>query len=313
VVLLALVATGLVYKFVLHKPAVQSAPVAESPATTPSGPATPAGGNPQTASPDSQPSAAATDLPPAEATSSETATAEGNGSPASSDNPAPARVAKKPSAKPAAPGYSQAHANAVQALAAAQYLDPPDGGALFWARKAKALGDPGAAQIEQQVFSKQMVDIAAARQSHRYDQAQAQLYQLASNFPEHAELRQLQDDIHQEQQHYTQQAEDQRRQADLQAQTKKFAVQHRHGTGSSFCIGIITVAPDGTAKYDCNTADSGGRCEHATFAPGSLKEVKLRGDGSLHVATRQQGNFDFIGGEFALKEAAATLGALVKH
>jgi hypothetical protein len=193
------------------------------------------------------------------------------------------------------------------------YLSPPDGSALFWARKAKTLGDPGAAQLEQQVFTKLMSDISAARQSHLYDQAQAQLYQLASSFPEHAELRQMQDDIHKEQQNYTQQVEEQRRQAALQAQTKKFAVQHRHGAGSNFCTGLITITPDGIAKYDCTTADNGGRCEHVIFAAGSLKEVKLKGDGSMHVATRQQGNYDFSGADFAVRDAAAALGPLVKR
>jgi hypothetical protein len=123
----------------------------------------------------------------------------------------------------------------------------------------------------------------------------------------------MQGDIQQEEEKYTQQQEQQRRQTEAQAQTRKFAVQHRHGTGSAFCTGIITIAPDGTARYDCNTADSGGRCEHVTFLAGSLKEVTVRGDGSLHVATRQQGNFDFSGAEFAIKDAATALGTLVKH
>jgi hypothetical protein len=226
---------------------------------------------------------------------------------------APAKVPKRTPSKQAGPGYAQAHNNAEQALAASQYVDPPESSALFWARKAKALGDPGAAQIEQQVFAKQLADITASRQSHNYDQARAQLYQLATNFPEHTELRQMQDDIQQEQQGHTQQMEEQRRQTELRTQVKKFAVQHRHGTGSSFCTGVITVDPDGVAHYDCSTADSGGRCEHVTFATGTLKEVKVRGDGSLHVATRQSGNFDFVGSGGAIKDAATTLGPLVKH
>lgn len=158
-----------------------------------------------------------------------------------------------------------------------------------------------------------MSQISTARQNHNYDQAQAHVYQLASNFPEQAELRQLQDDIAKEQQGYTKQVEEQRRQAELATRIKKIAVQHRHGVGSNFCTGIITVTPDGTAKYDCTTADNGGRCEHVTFAPGSLKEAKLRGDGSLHVATRQAGNFDFVGGDMNLKDALAALTPLVGH
>lgn len=313
VAVLVLAAAGLVYKFVLHKPAAQSAQAVETPATQPlPAPPAPAEANPAatTESTDTQP-AAGSDAQQSTDTTVNDGSSEGKNS--GSAAPTPARAPKRAAGKPAGSGYAQAHANAEQALAASEYINPPDSSALFWARKAKALGDPAAAQIEQQIFTKLMADVSAARQSHLYDQAQAQLYQVATSFPEHIELRQLQDDIHQEQQHFTQQQEEQRRQAELQAQIKKFAVQHRHGTGSSSCTGLITVTPDGVAKYDCNTADSGGRCEHVVFAAGSLKEVKLRGDGSLHVATRQQGNFDFIGGEFALKEAAANLGALVKR
>jgi len=305
VAVLALVAAGAVYKFVLHKPAPQSASAVEPPIVAQ--PTTPAPANA-----DSRPIAGTDAQQPPETTATD-ATPAGNSTTTGNADPGPGRVPKRAQAKPAGSGYAQSHANAEQAMAASQYLNPPDSSALFWARKAKSQGDPGAAQIEQEIFTRQMADIAAARQSHSYEQAQAQLYQLASSFPEHAELRQTQDDIHQEQQHYTQQLEEQRRQAELQTQTKKFAVQHRHGAGGSFCTGIITISPDGSAKYDCNTADSGGRCEHVTFGSGSLKEVKVRGDGSLHVATRQQGNYDFSGGEFAIRDAAAALGALAKH
>jgi hypothetical protein len=315
VAVLVLVAAGAVYKFVLHKPVPQSAPAVESAVESPAvaQPTTPAPAesNPVPANADSQPPAGADAQQPPETTATDAAPA-GNSATTGNAVPAPGRVPKRPPAKPSGSGYAQSHANAEQAMAASQYLNPPDSSGLFWARKAKSQGDPGAAQIEQEIFTRQLADIAAARQSHSYEQAQAQLYQLASSFPEHAELRQMQDDIHQEQQHYTQQLEDQRRQAELQTQTKKFAVQHRHGAGGNFCTGIITISPGG-AKYDCDTADSGGRCEHVTFGSGSLKEVKVRGDGSLHVATRQQGNFDFSGGEFAIKDAAAALGLLVKH
>lgn len=313
VVVLALLAAGLVYKFVLHKTPAQSAPVAESPVAEPPAAATPADASSQTGASDAEPATPADQAnPPADSTAAE-ATPAGNSSPSGAAVPAPARAPKRSPATLKGPGYTQAHASALQALAASQYLTPADGSALFWARKAKALGDPGADQIEQQVFTKQMADISTARQSHLYDQAQAQLYQLATNFPDHTELRQLQDDIHQEQQHYTQQTEEKRRQAELLAQTKKFPVQHRHGVGGSFCTGIITVTPDGVAKYDCTTGDSGGRCEHVIFAAGSLKEVKLKGDGSLHIATHQQGNFDFSGADFTIKDAASTLAPLVKH
>ena len=307
VVVLALVAGGLTYRFVLRKPAVQNPPAAETPVTAQPAASVPAETSTEPASSESQTPATAETQPPAEGSpAGKTELAGGAAA-------APTKAPKRIPSKQAGPGYAQAHNNAEQALAASQFLNPPDSSALFWARKAKALGDPGAAQIEQQVFAKQLADITASRQGHNYEQARAQLYQLASNFPDHTELRQMQDDIQQDQQRYTQQMEEQSRQTELRTQVKKFAVQHRHGTGSSFCTGVITVDPDGVAHYDCSTADSGGRCEHVTFATGTLKEVKVRGDGSLHVATRQSGNFDFVGSGGSIKDAATALGALVKH
>jgi len=307
VVVLALVAGGLTYRFVLRKPSVQNPPAAETPAAAEPAGSVPPETNTESASSESQAPATAETQPPAEGSPA------GNTALAGGAAAAPTKVPKRTPSRQGGPGYAQAHNNAEQELAASQFLNPPDSSALFWARKAKALGDPEAAQIEQQVFEKQLADITASRQSHNYEQARAQLYQLASNFPDHTELRQMQDDIQQDQQRYAQQMEEQRHQTELRTQVKKFAVQHRHGTGSSFCTGVITVDPDGVAHYDCSTADSGGRCEHVTFAPGTLKEVKVRGDGSLHVATRQSGNFDFVGSGGSIKDAAAALGPLVKH
>jgi hypothetical protein len=315
IVVFSLVAAGLLYRFVLRKPpatqTVQTTPAAEAPATTEG---TPDAANPdaQMASTtgDSQPTTDATQ--PASVPPPPGSSAAGNTAGTTTGVATP-RTPKRPPAKPTGPGFTQAHANAEQALAAGQLLNPPDSSALFWARKAKSLGDPGAAQIEQQVYSTALADVTSAWQGHNYDGAQAQLYQLASSFPEHTELRSMQDEIHQEQQRYAHQMEEQRRQTELAAQIKKFPAQHRHGTGESFCTGTITTTPDGVGHYDCNTADSKGRCEHVTFGPDSLKEVKIRGDGSLHVATRQQGNFDFTGGDFAMRGSAAALTPLVKH
>ena len=307
VVALALVAGGLTYRFVLRKPAVQNPPTAETPVGAQPAASVPAETSTEPASSESQAPATTETQPPAEGSPAGNAALVGGAA------AAPNKVPKRTPSKPEGPAYAQAHNNAGQALAASQYLNPPDSSALFWARKAKALGDPGAAQIEQQVFAKQLADVTASRQSHNYDQARAQLYQLASSFPDHTELRKMQDDIQQDQQGYTQHMEEQSHQAEVRTQVKKFAVQHRHGTGSSFCTGVITVDPDGVAHYDCSTADSGGRCEHVTFAPGTLKEVKVRGDGSLHVATRQSGNFDFVGSGGSIKDAATALGTLVKN
>jgi len=316
-VVAVLLAGAGVYKFVLKKPssaAPQTQTETQTPAQTDTQPTSPpaAPGADQTqpaTGTDAQGQPASADTQAASDNSAAT-TPAGNG-PAAGGAPPPAKPPKRAPAKPSGPAYALAHANAEQAFSTSQYLNPPEGSALFWARKAKALGDPEGAQIEQRVFTKLMSDVTAARQSHLYDQALAQLYQVASAFPDHAELGAMQSDIHQEQKRYTQQVEEQRRQAELAAQIKKFPAQHKHGIGEAFCTGVISITPDGQGHYDCNSADSKGRCEHVTFAPGSLKEVKLKGDGSLHVATRQQGNFDFTGGEFAMKDAAAALGKLV--
>lgn len=301
--LVIVIALAAGYWFVLRKPATQQA--AATPTAPAKQPAETVSQAPQD-TPPQPPDATDASQPPASTdTPADTAPTVDQGQTAT------ARTVKPSAAKPSKPGYTQAHEAAQQALLAGKYFDPPESSALFWARKAKALGDPAAAQVEQQIFARQMSEISSARQSHNYDQARAQIYQLASNFPDHAELRQLQDDVHSEQQAYTQQLEDQRKKAEAASRVQKFAVQHRHGVGNSFCTGIITVNADGTARYDCSTADGGGRCEHVTFAPGSLKEAKIRGDGSLHVATKQAGNYDFVGGSMNLKDAATALGSLV--
>ncbi|MBI3476033.1 MAG: zinc ribbon domain-containing protein [Acidobacteria bacterium] len=324
IIILAIAAAGSVYWFVLRKPtaaSTQNASPSDTTAVAQPANQAPADSTSQAGvSPDSQPASSSDSQPSADATPASTdaaGTAPTGNSPASGNPSTPAPPAhplKRPPAKATGSAFAQAHANAEQAFAASQYLNPPEGSALFWARKAKALGDPGAAQVEQDVFNKLMADFTAARQSHSYDQAQAQLYQIASSFPEHTELRHVQDEVHQEQQHYAQQMEEQRRQAEAAAQTKKFAVQHRHGTGESSCTGTISVTPDGVGHYDCSTPDGKGRCEHVVFGADSLKEVKVRGDGSLHVATRQQGNFDFTGADMTVRDASTALVHLVgKH
>lgn len=225
--------------------------------------------------------------------------------PVKAGRPTP-RVAAAPAPTPPPP-YQEAHLNATTALSASRFLDPPEDNALFWARKAKSLGDPEALQIEQRVFEIQMSSLNEARSVHDYPRAQSQALLLARNFPEHTELQQMQSAIQQEQQQYAQQLEQQRHQAELEARTKRIQVRHRHfnafvlGGASSgnnnvtFCSGTLTITPDGAVQYDCVSADNLGHCEHVSFPAGSLKEVKIRSDGSLHLSSRQSGNFDFYG------------------
>jgi len=232
------------------------------------------------------------------------------------------RIEAKPAPVPVHPAYEEAHHSAEQAFYASRFLDPPEDSALFWSRKAKSLGDPGASDIEDQVFEKEMGSVQNTMQAHQYTQAQAQIAELARYFPDRPQVQQLAGTIQQEQQRYTEQVEQQRRQADLAAQTKTFQVRHRHfsafvnsnGSAITFCSGTLTVTPDGSVRYECtSTNDPKGRCDHVIFPAGSLKDAKLRSDGSLHLASQQYGNFDFYGDANSLQQALAVISPLVRR
>src|SRR5947209_6673880 len=100
-----------------------------------------------------------------------------------------------------------------------------------------------------------------------------------------------------------------------------FSVRHRHTTffnlqssqAQSSCSGMLSVSPDGTVKYDCDqTQDPSGRCDHLSFSPGSLTQVKIGLDGSLHLASRTQGKFDFDGDRNSIKQAQAAISPLLQ-
>lgn len=312
VAVLALAAAGLTYRFVLRKPAASNAPIV-------AGPQVPQPPAPVPSSSATEPQSTAQPAQPPQTEPQEAAGELGVG-PASPASAKPGRTPRTPSVQ-AAPAYQQAHQNAEQALYASRFLEPPEDSALFWARKAKSLGDPAADPIEQQVFEKQMASVQDAMQAHDYARAQSQVSQLMHYFPDRPELQQMPNTIQQEQQRYAQQLEQQRRQAELEAQTKRFQFRHRHvagfmansGNAFYFCTGTLTVTPDGAARYDCaSTNDPQGRCDHVTFPPGSLKEAKLKGDGSLHLASRQSGNFDFYGDANSVQQALSAIAPLVK-
>jgi hypothetical protein len=103
-----------------------------------------------------------------------------------------------------------------------------------------------------------------------------------------------------------------------------FSVRHRHSAFAQslfnsqssteyYCSGSLSVAPDGTIAYDCaQTNDPVGRCEHVSFAPGSLKQAKIGLGGNLHLATKTQGNFDFYGSGDGMKRAQAAIAPFVQ-
>ena len=98
-----------------------------------------------------------------------------------------------------------------------------------------------------------------------------------------------------------------------------FSVAHRHialfGPGSNAqysCSGTLSVSPDGTVSYDCaQTDDPSGRCDHLSFASGSLKQVKIGFNGNLHLVSKR-GNFDFFGDGQSIKQAQEVIAPLVQ-
>jgi type IV pilus assembly protein PilA len=217
-------------------------------------------------------------------------------------------------AAPAPPPYQEAHTNAEQAFAAARYIDPPDGSALYWSRLAQQRGDPNAGQIEAQVLDKMTSSVQADRTAKNYDSAILTLSRLMQLFPDRAELRQMSSAISQEQDSYNRQVDQQRKAEALRAQTKQFRLRHRHvlGLGPGFkpmyayCEGILRITPDARAQFDCTSADPRGRCDHFSLNRNELQNLRMNNDGGLHVETRS-GKFDFYGDSGSIQGASQAL------
>lgn len=99
------------------------------------------------------------------------------------------------------------------------------------------------------------------------------------------------------------------------------SVRHRHSAFFNlstsdvayYCYGTLSVSPDGTVAYDCDrTDDPSGRCEHLSFASGSLKQAKVGFAGTLHIEGKKQGKFDFEGNRADLTKALAAIAPQVQ-
>jgi hypothetical protein len=186
-------------------------------------------------------------------------------------------------------------------------VEPANDCALYWARQLTQTGSPQGADIEQTVLTTMGQRISNARTTKNYISAIDDLNKLLLFYPRRTELVSLRSQIQSEQQHEA-----------AEAQVKKFALQHRHvvvaNDGSlqqAYCVGVLALAPDGTARFDCvGTFDPQGRCDHLVFPSGAIKEVKFLKNGLLHVATKHMGNFDYYGDAAALQGAYEGLGLL---
>jgi hypothetical protein len=192
-------------------------------------------------------------------------------------------------------------------LGAGRLVEPANDCALYWARQLTQNGNPQGAMIEKSILETIGKRISEARASRNYGSAIEDLNNLIPFYPGRGELVTLRSQIQSEQ----------RREAS-EAQLQKFVLQHRHilfaNNGSmvqAYCVGVLVLAPDGTARFDCvNTFDPQGRCDHLAFPRGAIKEVKFLRNGLLHVATNHMGNYDFYGESAALQGAYEGLGGI---
>jgi hypothetical protein len=96
-----------------------------------------------------------------------------------------------------------------------------------------------------------------------------------------------------------------------------FAARHSHlsllvAEGNYVCPGTLSILTGGTVNFDCpQDTDPSGKGEQLSFAPATIKEVKVK-LGSLHLATKNQGNFDFVMSRSDLGKALAAITPLVQ-
>jgi hypothetical protein len=200
-------------------------------------------------------------------------------------------------------------ANANEAVSSGRLAAPLNDCALYWARQLTQAGNPQGANVEKYVLDTMGKEIDSARASGNYNAAIQEVDSLAPFYPGSSQLAALRSKIETEQQS-----------AVVQSQFKKFVVEHRHvlvanngNLAQAYCVGVLTVAPNGMAGFECTVSfDPQGRCDHILFPVGAIKEVKFLKNGLLHVATTHMGNFDFYGDAPNLQGAYEGLGALVR-
>jgi len=228
----------------------------------------------------------------------------------------PQGSAPPPTPAPVRPAWKDAHDSAQHALHSGAFLQ-----AVTEARRARAQGDPSAQGLEEQALEGLLQGVRAARQARDYNSALVKVSSLIDLFPNRSDLQQMRLAIQQEQQDFARQQLEEQRRAEQERQKQaydakfaRFTFNHRHivmgpdGKMYTFyCQGLLSVSPEGVVQYDCQrTNDPQGRCDHVTWVQGSIRQVKISRDGSLHLATAN-GNFDMFGNAGDVQQAMAAI------
>ena len=217
----------------------------------------------------------------------------------------PASIAQVPPPDPNLEMEQRAYAD----MAAGRLVEPANDCALYWAQQLKQRGDPKGAIMERSVLETMAREVDSARARGDYNSALQDVDRVMQFYPGSIPLAQLKSQI-----------ENERQRQLAAAQIRRFVLQHRHlivttngQLAQGYCVGVLLVAPDGSARFDCTmTYDPQGRCDHAVFPAGTIKEVKFLRNGLLHVATTRTGNFDFYGAALDLQGAYQGLVALAQ-
>jgi len=240
---------------------------------------------------------------------------------AATTNPAPPTLNSAPEASQTALSPASATApaadpslallgNAQAAISSGRLIAPHNDCALFWAIALEQAGNPQGAAIERTILTTVGQEIDNARAARNYSVAIGDIDRLMVFYPGRAELVNLRGQILAEQQ-----------QQQLQSQLKRFVLQHRHmlfanngQLAQAYCTGVLTVASDGSARYDCTGSfDPQGRCDHILFPTGAIKEVHFLKNGLLHFTTAHAGNWDFYGAPGDLQAVYQSIGALARR
>lgn len=200
--------------------------------------------------------------------------------------------------------------NAEAAFNEGRLMQPRQDSALYWARQAEQSGNTQGSAIEGRVVQRVLAQVNAARWGKNYNQALAEVSQLVEYYPNRDDFLELKMTIQNESDQYAEAQKQTLARQQYQARTKRYTFQHRHVVLGAmyYCVGVLTITPDGSVRFDCTgTNDPSGRCDRVSFPPGSIKQAKLNNQGGLHIATQNIGNFDFFGEPGDIQDALATI------